>query len=87
MNDNFERKIAIFTQLLMDAYRDEDERGMFGEELKINSESITEDVTAIIYAVYIFVSEVTGEDEDIIGFTHMMNRLVFQNLLEKKVQP
>lgn len=64
MNNNFERKVVIFAQLLIDAYRGEDERGMFGEKLKLESKSITEDVTAIIYAMHIFVREMTGEDEE-----------------------
>jgi hypothetical protein len=83
MNENFKRKVVIFNQLLKDAYRDEDERGMFGEELKLSSKTITEDITAMIYAMHVFLRELTGTEEDILGFTHQLNRLVVQQLIGK----
>lgn len=86
MTEKFKDKVIIFNQLLKDAYRDEEERGQFGTELELNSDSITEDFTAMVYGMHVLFKELTEQDEDIIGFTHALNRLVVQDILEDKLE-
>lgn len=78
---DFEDKVMYFLCALTDLYKDEDERECFNlTKLEIEEESLTEDFTAILYAVYILYKRITGDDTDVIGFTHICNRLAFQQI-------
>ncbi|MDR2024041.1 MAG: hypothetical protein LBQ71_12560 [Hungatella sp.] len=83
--DMFDQKILTFTVALSDMYRDEEEReGSFVSKLDLTEEELTEDFTAMIYAVWVFYKKITGDDVDILGFTHIANRLVFQKFIEER---
>ena len=52
-------------------------------KIELEEENLTDDFTAMIMAVHLLYISITGDDEvDLIGFTHMVNRLVFQWLME-----
>ena len=73
-------KILHFLTALQDCYKDEDKRESVAiEKLELSNEELTDDFFAIIQAFFIFYKKITGDDGvDILGFTHLLNRLVFQ---------
>lgn len=80
---NFENKVATFVCMLSNAYRDE-ENAEFIMPLEMEEKSLTEDFTAMLYAMYMLYMEITGDETDIIGFTHILNRLALQQIMEKE---
>lgn len=74
---NIEKKsYAIYTNIC-NTYRDEDEKVESDKEEFSND--FTEDITAGFLALYSIYVRVTGnKDGDLIGFTHLLNRLAIQ---------
>ncbi len=50
--------------------------------MKLDDENLTEDFTAMVFALNMFFNKVTGNTMDIIDFTHLMNKLAIQHLME-----
>ena len=85
MNENeFNKRVEKFVTAFRDLYLDVEEReGAETPKIELKEENLTDDVTAMIIAVHLLYTSITGDDEmDLIGFTHMANRLVFQWLLK-----
>jgi hypothetical protein len=81
---NFEQKALYFLTALQDVYRDEENKESINIKLDLEEETLTEDFTAMIYALYLLYREITGDDTDIIGFTHICNRLAIQHALKEE---
>lgn len=81
--NKFENKALIFTTMLNNAYRDEEDAEYAGK-LELKEEELTDDFTAMLYAIFIFYERLSGDDIDFIGFTHICNRLAVQHLMEPK---
>lgn len=82
---DMEEKILIFVTALTDVYKDEDEREAdFLPKLDLKEETITEDFTCMIYALMVIYKRITNDNMDALGFTHLCNRLIFQQILEDK---
>lgn len=80
---DFNERVEKFVTVLRDLYLDEDEReGTEIPKIELNEDDLTDDFTAMIMAVHLLYIGITGHDTDLIGFTHIANRLVFQWLLE-----
>lgn len=80
-----ENKILRFYCALTDVYRDEDDREMTGmPSLELSGEDITEDVTAMMLAMKLFIKQISGETGDLIDFTHTLNKLAVQYVMEAK---
>lgn len=75
-------KTINFLTVIKNAYRDE-ENQVPVEQMKLNDDNLTEDFTAMAYALNVFFNQVTGQGIDIVDFTHLFNKLVVQNLLEE----
>ena len=85
MNENeFNKRVEKFVTALRDLYLDADEReGTEMPKVELKEENLTDDFTAMIIAVHLLYASITGDDDtDLIGFTHMVNRLAFQWLLK-----
>lgn len=80
--NNIERKALQFMTALMDVYRDEENRELNAFGVLEFSEDVTEDFTAILLAMKVLVERITGYDGDIIDFTHMLNKLAVQYVME-----
>ncbi len=50
--------------------------------LSFNNENLTEDFTAMVFALNMFYNNITGDTMDIIEFTHLLNTLAVQHLME-----
>lgn len=86
MINEFERKALLFRIAMQDVYRDEDDRelGAVGK-LELRSETLTEDFTAILIAMYTWYQSVTGDDElDVFDFIGVLNRLAMQWVFKSK---
>lgn len=77
-----EKKAVQFLTALMDVYRDEDDRELEVFPQMEFTDDLTSDFTAMILAMKVVVERITGYDGDIIDFTHMLNKLAVQYVLE-----
>ena len=76
-------KIMNFISTITNAYRAEENQEPV-QQMQLTNDNLTEDFTAMVYALNTFFNEVTGQEIDIIDFTHLLNKLVVQNLLENR---
>lgn len=83
--DKGARKTLQFVEALADCYRDEEERTSFNyEKLPLNEEELTDDFTRMLIALHILYKRITGDEKDLIGFTHILNRLALQYILNEQ---
>ena len=78
---NTEEKIVRFYSAMTDVYRDEDDREMTGMPKMELSTDITDDITAMLLSMYMIVKQATGSDDDLIDFTHRLNKLAFKHIM------
>lgn len=77
-------KTLLFLTALLDCYKDDEERELFDfEKLQLKEEELTDDFTRMLIALHIFYKRITGDEVDLIGFTHILNRLSFQYILSE----
>lgn len=79
----FNEKVLNFITAFINTYRDEENQEPL-QKMELNNDSLTENFTAMVYALNLFFDKVTGQTIDIIDFTHLLNKLVVQHLLEQK---
>lgn len=80
----FERKAFTFYTMILNAYRDEEDMTPAVPKLRLGDDA-TEDITAMMMAMMLFCKQVapeTVEDMDVIGFTHLLNRVAIQYVFE-----
>lgn len=75
-------KAMVFLEALQNVYREEENEAptptlMLGNDF-------TQDVTAMLIAMMLFVESYGGNKDDIIGFTHTLNRLAVQLVMEEE---
>lgn len=79
-----------FATALLDCFKDEDKRdlqSMAKISLGNDGEDFTDQFTEMVRALYVVYLQIAGSEEsDILGFTHLMNRLVVDRLMEYKIQ-
>lgn len=79
--DKHTTKILTFLSALQDCYKEEGERELeILQKLEFKEEELTDDFIAMLEAQAILYRKITGDEQDLIGFTHILNRLVFQYL-------
>lgn len=79
---DFNYKVVNFYSAITNAYRSEENQETI-QQMKLDNENLTEDFTAMVFALKMLFSKVTEQDIDIIDFTHLLNKLVFQHLMDK----
>lgn len=79
----FVEKVINFIAVFINVYRDKENQERV-QKMGLNDDYLTEDFTAMIYALHTFFNEVTGQEVDIIDFTNLLNKLVVQDLLGNK---
>lgn len=82
-NSKFKNKVVCFLTSLQNAYKDDEDKEDF-PRLDFKQEELTEDFTAMLMALFVLYTRITGEDADLIGFTHILNRLALQHILNKE---
>lgn len=85
--DKFNNKVITFATALKDVCKEEENRELLVvPPLELNEDGLTEDFTAMIYAMWAMYRQITGDKVDILGFTHLCNRLVIQHIMKDKVE-
>jgi len=85
MTDNTVQKALAFTAAMLDVYRDEESRELDAFGKAEISEDVTEDFTAMMLAMRFMYERMTGDEEsDIIDFTHILNKLAVQYILDSR---
>lgn len=79
--DKHDNKILVFATQLMNAYKDEED-AEYIQKLEFNNDELTDDFIAMLQALHVNYKRITGDDVDILGFTHLLNRLAFQYLMD-----
>jgi hypothetical protein len=78
-----EQKTLQFLTAMLDMYRDEDDReSHVFSKLNLDGEDLTEDMIAMLLGMLVFCQEATGYDGDLIDFTHMLNKLAIQHIMD-----
>lgn len=83
---NFGTKVFNFYNSITNVYRDEEKQEVL-QKMKLDNENLTEDFTAMVFALAMLYDKVTGEQIEILDFTHLLNKLVVQHLLENQAHP
>ena len=76
------QKAIHFLTALTDVYRDEEHRELEAFDKLELSDDLTEDVTAMLIAMHFMMQQLLGYDGDMIDFTHMLNKLAFQHIMD-----
>lgn len=86
-NDRIEQKAYVFHILLHNAYADPEEQKAVAPLPGEAGLDFSEDLTAMLLAMRAFLDDITSEYEDmnLIEFTHLLNSLAVQGLLEKEL--
>lgn len=82
--DKLKDKTTRFVCALSDVYRDEDKRELYAFDKLEVEDDLTEDITALLLAMVAMCQTMTDFDGDLIDFTHMLNKLVLQHIIEGK---
>lgn len=87
MNKPIYEKAAHFLVALRDVYCDEDNRELDAfSKLELGND-VTEDFTAMLLAMKCLAEKLIGYDGDLIDFTHVLNKLAVQHIMEKTGDP
>lgn len=79
-----EEKALHFLSALADVYRDEEDRELVAFSKLVPSKGMTDDITAMLIGMHYVVERLTGFDGDLIDFTHVLNKLAVQHIMEKR---
>lgn len=79
-----EEKALHFLTALADVYRDEENRELVAFSKMEITNDFTEDFTAMLLAMNLVCEQLTGYDGDLVDFTHMLNKLAVQHIMERK---
>lgn len=79
-----EEKAVRFLSALRDVYREEENRQLYAfGKLDLDLDDVTGDFTAMLLALQTMYIRITGDKEsDLIDFTHMLNKLAVQHIME-----
>ena len=77
-----EEKALCFLTALSDVYRDEENRELGAFSVMEFSDDVTEDFTAMLLALKFVFDRVCGDGGDLIDFTHILNKLAVQHIME-----
>ena len=80
MDNNIKNKANVLAQALDNAYLSEEDRS-YDVKLEFSEKDFTEDITAMLYAICIFFSKVTGETMDLTDIIQMLKDLAIEEML------
>lgn len=80
-----EEKALHFFAAISDVYKDEENRELETfSKLELPVDDANDDIIAMLIAFQFVVQRLTGYDGDLIDFTHILNKLAVQNVLEER---
>lgn len=83
MNRLHEKALQFLTAL-QDVYRDEEDRRLDAFSKIPLDGDFTQDMTAILLALSVFVESVSDFNGDLIDLTHMLNKLAVQHIMDQQ---
>ncbi len=81
-----EEKALQFLTALSDVYRDQENRELEAFGRMQFSEDVTDDFTAMLLAMKTVFDRVVGDSSDLIDFTHILNKLAVQYIMDGKTE-
>lgn len=81
-----EQKAIHFLTALLDVYREEENRELEAFSKMELTNDITEDFTAMLLAMNNVFKRITDDDGDLIDFTHILNKLAVQYIMDGRDQ-
>lgn len=81
---HIEEKALHFVTALSDVYRKEESRELEAFAPIELGDDATDDITAMLVAMRFVCEQLTGYDGDLIDFTHVLNKLAVQHIMEAK---
>ena len=75
-------KAIHFLAALSDVYRAEDDRDLPAFSAIEYSDDVTDDFTAMLIAMATVFDHIVGNDGDLIDFTHILNKLAVQYVMD-----
>lgn len=80
-----EEQALHFLVAITDVFRDREDRELEAYGKLEVPDDLTGVVTAMLLAMRLFVRETTGDEgSDLIGFTHLLNKLAIQQIMDPK---
>lgn len=79
----FNNKVLTFMVGISNAYKSEEEKEGL-PKLELIEDELTEDFIAMLMSMKLWYVKLTGDDTDLIGFTHILNRLAVQHCMDSK---
>lgn len=80
-----EEKALHFFAAISDVYKDEENRELETfSKLELPVDDANDDIIAMLIAFQFVVQRLTGYGGDLIDFTHILNKLAVQNVLEER---
>lgn len=80
--NKIEEKAIHFLTALLDVYRDEENRELEAFSKLELADDVTGDLTAMLLAIMVVLERLTGYDGDLIDFTHMLNKMAVQYIMD-----
>lgn len=80
--NKIKEKAVYFLTALVDVYRDEENRELMALPKMEFADDATEDFTALLLAIHHMCEQMTGFNGDLIDFTHMLNKLAVQYIMD-----
>lgn len=85
MDKKHANKVMQFASALSDCYKDEEDRESEAfPKMELSNDELTDDFIAMLEAQKFLYERITGDEQDLLGFTHILNRLAFQHILENQ---
>ena len=78
----FETKVFNFFNAIQNVYKSEENRHDI-QQMELNDENILEDITALVFAINVFMAKVTGEEIDVFECLYALNRLAIQQVMTR----
>lgn len=83
MDNKHVNKVLHFATALQDCYKDEDNReSCMLSKMELSNEELTDDFIAMLEAQKFLYEKITGDEQDLLGFTHILNRLAVQDAMK-----
>lgn len=76
----FETKVFNFFNAIQNVYKSEEDRHDI-QQMELDDENISEDITALVFATTVFMAKVTGQEIDVFECLYVMNRLALQQVM------
>lgn len=77
-------KVKAFATAISDVYREEGEREIYAFQKLELKDDFTGDLTAMLIAMQLVAQKVTRSNWDIIDFTHVLNKIAVQYVMDEK---